>query len=203
MNESHQTPPVANPNETLFRDFDIYRPATEDCAAEKVKTIQVEVTFDEDGEEVLTSESLQRVEREQARARGLMFGEDIRALRERLCLTQKQLAGLIGCAEKSIPRWENGNACPTGTVNKMLRLLDEGFLHPASLNAVVGPRRRNAAYTPTMPMDLKPAPFRVVGSRHITVTEIYRSRMEILGERSTVLAEELREENVVPFEMAS
>jgi transcriptional regulator with XRE-family HTH domain len=71
---------------------------------------------------------------------GLMTGEDIKAMRKRLGLTQKQLTALLECGEKSLSRWENGHGYPTGIVNKMLRLLDEGVLEPRDLEAVSGPR---------------------------------------------------------------
>ncbi len=41
-------------------------------------------------------------------------------------------------------RWENGKGYPSGLVNKLLRLLDEGHLTLADLSAVEGPRRSNS-----------------------------------------------------------
>ncbi len=82
----------------------------------------------------------QRIEEIRARHLGLMSGSAIKAMRQRLGLSQGQLTALLDCGAKSLSRWENGHGYPTGMVNKMLRLLDEGFLAPASLEAVSGPR---------------------------------------------------------------
>lgn len=124
---------------TRTTTFDVRLPATADGPGRLLETIEVEVT-DNFGEEILTPESSERIEQIKARHLGLMTGADIRAMRDRLQLTQKQLTALLECGEKSLSRWENGHGYPTGIVNKMLRLLDEGFLAPASLAAVAGPR---------------------------------------------------------------
>jgi DNA-binding transcriptional regulator YiaG len=125
---------------TRKRPFDVYLPGSKNKPPRLVETIEVEV-YDNFGEEFLTRESRERIERIKARHMGLMTGEDIKALRQRLQLSQKQLTDLIQCGEKSLSRWENGHGFPTGIVNTLLRLLDEGFVAPASLEAVRGPRR--------------------------------------------------------------
>ena len=124
---------------TYTTNFDIHLPATANEPERFVETIEVEV-FRNFGEEILTPESSEKIERIKARHLGIMTGADIKAMRERLGLSQKQLTQLLDCGDKSLSRWENGHGYPTGIVNKMLRLLDEGFLAPASLEAVTGPR---------------------------------------------------------------
>ncbi len=119
--------------------FDIYLPATADKEAVFVETIEVEV-YENFGEGFLTAESSELIERTRARHMGFLHGKDIRDLRKRLGLTQDQLSELLDCGEKSLSRWESGRGLPSGIVNKLLRLLDEGFLSPASLAAVSGPR---------------------------------------------------------------
>jgi DNA-binding transcriptional regulator YiaG len=119
--------------------FDIYLPATADTPAKLVETIEVEV-YENFGEEFLTAASSELIERTRARHMGFLHGKDIRELRKRLGLTQDQLSNLLDCGEKSLSRWESGRGLPSGIVNKLLRLLDEGFLSPASLAAVKGPR---------------------------------------------------------------
>lgn len=119
--------------------FDIYLPATEDKESVFVETIQIEV-YENFGEDFVTSESTELIERTTARHLGLLHGKDIRALRKRLGMTQDQLSDLIHCGKKSLSRWEKGRGYPSGVVNTLLRLLDEGFLTPASLAAVSGPR---------------------------------------------------------------
>lgn len=124
----------------LTKPFDIYVPATENRAAHKVATIEVQVRVDEDGDEVLTPESLDLIDKTQARYMGLLMGEDIRALRERLNLSQDELSDLLGCGKKSLSRWENGHGYPSQLVNTLLRALDEGELTPAKLRGLQQPR---------------------------------------------------------------
>lgn len=128
-----------NPD-TYTTPFDVHLPATKDQPARFVETIDVEV-FHSFGEEILTPESSEKIERVKARHLGLMTGADIKAMRERLKLPQKRLTALLQCGEKTLSHWENGHGHPTGLSNTILRLLDEGFIAPASLEAVQGPRR--------------------------------------------------------------
>ena len=126
--------------ETYTTTFDVHLPATRDRPARFVETIEVEAhrSF---GEEVLTPESSEKIEQVKARHLGLMTGADIKAMRERLQLPQKRLTALLQCGEKTLSHWENGHGHPTGLSNTILRLLDEGFIAPTSLEAVQGPRR--------------------------------------------------------------
>lgn len=124
--------------------FDVYLPATADTPPKLVETIEIEV-YENFGEEFLTAESSELIERTRARHMGFLHGKDIRALRKRLGLTQDELSALLDCGEKSLSRWESGRGLPSGIVNKLLRLLDEGFLTPASLAAVSGPRPSRTA----------------------------------------------------------
>jgi DNA-binding transcriptional regulator YiaG len=119
--------------------FDVYSPATAEKEAVFAETIQVEV-YENFGQEFLTPESSELIERARARHMGFLHGKDIRDLRKRLNLTQDELSTLLDCGEKSLSRWESGRGLPSGIVNKLLRLLDESYLSPASLAAVSGPR---------------------------------------------------------------
>ncbi|HCN76025.1 MAG TPA: hypothetical protein DIT13_02375 [Verrucomicrobiales bacterium] len=122
------------------KPFEIHSPATENRAARKVATIEVQVRVDEDGDEVLTPESLNLIDKTQARYMGLLMGEDIRALRERLNLSQDELSDLLGCGKKSLSRWENGHGYPSQLVNTLLRALDERLFTPAQLRGLQSPR---------------------------------------------------------------
>jgi DNA-binding transcriptional regulator YiaG len=117
--------------------FDVYLPATAEKEAVLADTIEVEV-YENFGEEFVTAASSELIERTRARHMGVLHGKDIRDLRKRLGLTQNQLSALLDCGEKSLSRWESGRGLPSGIVNKLLRLLDEGFLSPASLAAIFG-----------------------------------------------------------------
>lgn len=127
--------------------FDIYLPATEDKESVFVETIEVEV-YENFGEDFLTPESSELIERTTARHMGFLHGKDIRDLRKRLGLTQDQLSELLDCGEKSLSRWESGRGLPSGIVNKLLRLLDEEHVTVESLNAVTGPRLAKTAPNP-------------------------------------------------------
>ena len=124
---------------TYKTTFDVHLPATKDKPARYLETIEVEA-FRSFGEEVLTPESSEKIEQVKARHLGLLTGSDIKVMRQRLNLSQKKLTALLQCGEKTLSHWENGHGQPTGLSNTILRLLDEGFLAPASLEAVQGPR---------------------------------------------------------------
>lgn len=119
--------------------FDIYLPATKEKEQQFLETIEVEA-YENFGEEFLTDESLAQVERIKAKALGRITGSDIKTMRQRLKITQDKLSDLLHCGKKSLSRWENGWGYPSGIVNTMLRLIDEGFLPIACLEAVQGPR---------------------------------------------------------------
>jgi putative zinc finger/helix-turn-helix YgiT family protein len=125
--------------------FDIYIPATEHRAAVKVDTIQIEVITDSSGNEMVTPESSLLIDKTQARYMGLLAGSDIRALRERLGLSQDQLSDLLGCGKKSLSRWENGREYPSQLVNTLLRLLEEKKITQEDLRSVRQPRVTNCA----------------------------------------------------------
>lgn len=126
-------------NNIYTTTFDVHLPATKDRAERFIETIEVEV-YRSFGEEVLTPESSEKIENVKARHLGLITGADIKVMRSRLGLSQKKLTTLLQCGEKTLSHWENGHGQPTGLSNTILRLLDEGFLSPPSLEAVQGPR---------------------------------------------------------------
>jgi len=128
--------------------FDIYIPATEHRAAVKVDTIEIEVITDSSGNEMVTPESSLLIDKTQARYIGLLAGADIRALRDRLGLSQDQLSDLLGCGKKSLSRWENGREYPSQLVNTLLRLLEENIITPENLRSVRQPRVTKGAKSP-------------------------------------------------------
>ena len=52
----------------------------------------------------------------------LLTTEDIRQGREKLGLTQKQLANLLGVGEATVPRWETGAQIQQRAMDRFLRL---------------------------------------------------------------------------------
>ena len=72
-----------------MRPFDVHIPNLDGDAIVETVRIQVPVRIDpESGEEILTPEAYQLIEKTKARRMGLMLPNEIRDLRERLQLTQ-------------------------------------------------------------------------------------------------------------------
>jgi DNA-binding transcriptional regulator YiaG len=95
----------------------------------EVITIKIPVELDPDtGEEMLTAEAVELIENTKARHMGLMLPSEIKALRKRLNLTQREMSELIQAGEKSYTRWEGGRARPPRIVNVILRSLQDGQL---------------------------------------------------------------------------
>ncbi len=59
-----------------------------------------------------------------------MINDEIRATRQRLGLTQGQLAERFGVALNTVSRWENGTSTPegAGTIRLALRQLEQEYL---------------------------------------------------------------------------
>jgi HTH-type transcriptional regulator / antitoxin MqsA len=55
---------------------------------------------------------------------GLLTGQQIKAIRVKLGLTQKQLADIVGGGLKSIARYESGQVCQSKGMDNLLRILD-------------------------------------------------------------------------------
>jgi len=89
------------------------------------------------GDEQVTEELAATVQSAAARAYREQFnfltGAEIRAIRERLALTQEVLESALGLGAKSLARWENEKVLQNRSVDDLLRLIDRdpsalGFL---------------------------------------------------------------------------
>lgn len=89
------------------------------------------------GEEEFSFEQMQAVERQAGQAyrqqQGFLQPEEIRALRERLGLTQAQLEDALGLGKKTVARWEAGRVLQQRSLDNLLRAIDRfpqvlGFL---------------------------------------------------------------------------
>ena len=104
-----------------------------DGIAEKI-TVRIPVYLDpHTGEEMLTAEAVDILDTAKARHMGLLLPGQIREMRARLGLTQKQMSELLQSGEKSYTRWESGRARPSRMVNVLLRLLNEGEVSAEAL----------------------------------------------------------------------
>ncbi len=117
-------------DETIkYVDTQVHIPNLEGDAVAEIVTIQIPVTIDpHTGEEMLTPEAVELVESAKARHMGLMLPEEIRELRERLGLKQREISELLQAGEKSFTRWETGRGRPSRMVNVILRALYDGKL---------------------------------------------------------------------------
>jgi DNA-binding transcriptional regulator YiaG len=118
-----------------------------DGIAERIK-VKIPVVRDaHTGETVLTEEAFRILETIKARHMGLLLPDQIKSLRTRLRLTQKEMSQLLQAGEKSYTRWETGRARPSRMVNVLLRLLDSGDI---SIEAL---RRQRAGIAPHISSD--------------------------------------------------
>ena len=114
-----------------------------DGIAEKI-TVKVPIYLDPDtGEEMLTEEAFEIIETTKARYLGLLLPDQIKALRLRLGLSQKEMSRLLQAGEKSYTRWESGQARPSRMVNVLLRLLDDGEV---CVEALHGQRQEDVSW---------------------------------------------------------
>ena len=112
-----------------MRPFDVHVPNLDgDGIAETIR-IEVPVRVDaESGEEILTPDAHELIEKTKARRMGLMLPDEIRELRERFNLTQEQISELLQIGAKTYTRWESGRARPSRSLNLLLCALRDGAL---------------------------------------------------------------------------
>jgi DNA-binding transcriptional regulator YiaG len=78
------------------------------------------------GRQALFRPSLTREELEQwLGAASEVSAREIHALRQRLGLTQRELARLLGVSESSVSLWEAGRRRPRGPAHRLLKLIGE------------------------------------------------------------------------------
>ncbi len=93
-------------------------------------TIPNYVTYEcaECGEAIVDNASLKESGKKlkdfQREVEGLLTGSQIKAVREKLGLTQEQLADIVGGGLKSIARYESGQVCQSKGMDNLLRILD-------------------------------------------------------------------------------
>lgn len=83
---------------------------------------------DKDFDELLTSiQEMDEIAKGKTDAsRSFKFQEpEVKAIRERVGLSQTRFAGLIGVSKRTLENWEQGRRHPTGPARALLRLLDK------------------------------------------------------------------------------
>jgi len=110
-----------------MRPFDVHIPNLEGEGIAETIRIEVPVRIDpETGEEILTPEAHELIEKTKARTMGLMSPEEIRELRERLDLTQEEMSDLLQIGAKTYTRWESGRARVSRSMSVLLCALRDG-----------------------------------------------------------------------------
>jgi len=94
------------------------------------------------GEQILSHELNEQVEREASRRWGLLQPEEVKGIRARLGLTQVQMAELLGVGEKTYTRWESGKSYHNTSSDNLIRLVAQSPELFARLNAQRDPARR-------------------------------------------------------------
>jgi DNA-binding transcriptional regulator YiaG len=108
------------------RNFDVSIPTLDGKEVAELVTIQIPMEWDDEiGEWLMTEEGLEQVEETKVRHMGLLIPSEMRALRNRLELTQKQIGELLQIGEKTWTRWETGKGRPSRSVNLLLRALHD------------------------------------------------------------------------------
>jgi DNA-binding transcriptional regulator YiaG len=101
------------------------------------ETIKVKVPAwrdPKDGEVYLDGDALELLDRAKARHLGLLTPEQIKQLRLRLGLTQKQISELLQIGQKTWTRWETGRERPSRVINVLLWALNDGRIDAAYLH---------------------------------------------------------------------
>ncbi|MDD4998187.1 MAG: type II toxin-antitoxin system MqsA family antitoxin [Syntrophales bacterium] len=94
------------------------------------KTIPGYVTYScpECGESIVDNNTIKEsgriLKNFQREVDGLLTGDEIKAIRRKLDLTQEQLAQIIGGGLKSLARYESGKICQSKGMDNLLRILD-------------------------------------------------------------------------------
>lgn len=124
----------------------------------EAERLPVEVTLqwdDELQEWLLTPESDARIEATKARYLGLMTPPEIKALRQRLGMTQASICELLQIGEKTWTRWETGRERPSRAMNVLLSALRDGQIGLPWLRALARQRQpgfpKNTVIRPSTP----------------------------------------------------
>lgn len=121
--------------------FEVAIPTVDGKGIAEIVLIEVPCKIDPvTGEEFLTGEALEAIDRVKARHMGLLQPEEIRQLRECLGLTQKGMSELLQIGAKSYTRWESGRERPLRSLNILLRALSDGKLDLNYLRSIQSAR---------------------------------------------------------------
>lgn len=126
--------------ETIRTEVPVVIPTPDGKGIAETFMVEVDAQRDpKDGEIYLDGAVLEALDRIKARRMGILLPSEIRELRTRLGMTQKEMGDLLGVAEKSYSRWETGRERLSHSLNKLVAALWEGRLTVADLQATRKP----------------------------------------------------------------
>ena len=106
---------------------DVHIPTPDGKAVAYTIPATVPAVFNEDLQDyILDGYALAEIDRIKARHMGLVLPKEIKALRTRLGVTQKQIADLLQIGAKSWSRWETGRERPSRSMNILICSLNDG-----------------------------------------------------------------------------
>jgi len=68
--------------------------------------------------------AIEKGEKKPARAHHFFAKDDIRALREKAGVSQREFAGMLGVSLRTLQDWEQGRRTPTGPAMNLLRVYE-------------------------------------------------------------------------------
>jgi len=108
----------------------------------EVRTIMVKVPAmqdPKDGEIYLGVDAAAILDKAKARHMGVLAPQELAELRQRLGLTQKEIAEVLQIGEKTWSRWETGREIVSRSLNVLLRAVYEGNISLPWLRALLNP----------------------------------------------------------------
>jgi len=125
---------------TKIGDIEVRVPNTDGTGVAERIRVQVPLKWDEElSEWLLTEEAHQIIDETKARHIGLISPTELREIRLRLRLTQREIGGLLQVGEKSYTRWETGKARPSRSLNVLLCAVRDGRLSVPYLQSLQQP----------------------------------------------------------------
>lgn len=93
------------------------------------------------GEQLLSAELGRKIEELSMLRQGLLMPAQIKAVREKLGLTQTAMAERLGVGEKTYTRWESGRSMQNKSSDNLIRLMDRSPEQFAVIEAQRSPQR--------------------------------------------------------------
>ena len=114
---------------TKTESIEVRIPNAEGTAVAERVRVEVPLKWDAElNEWLLTEEAHEIIDNTKARHMGLISPAELKEVRLRLRLSQRQIGSLLQVGEKSYTRWETGRSRPSRSLNVLLCALRDGRL---------------------------------------------------------------------------